>query len=312
MKQYNYLIESIDSLSLKNKIQEIIKNNKFEDATFSSYDISEDQLEQALEDLDTYGLFSTKKVITIHNIDSLSIDNNKKLYTHLLDYLDNNSTDNLLIITANKLNNTKKLTKDLKKRMEYILVDMNPDIYIKQKLKDYKVSKKVIQLIKDACLDDITKIDTECEKLMNYRYDTKEIIEEDVDLLVVKKKKDPMMLTFDFVRELASKNKKGALGKYRELLDNEVEPIALLGLLASQIRIIYQVKILKRRNLSTNEIATVLSEKPYRISKTLELIHYYSEDELLKLMQKISDMDIKVKSTDIDAKFLIELFILNM
>ena len=39
----------------------------------------------------------------------------------------------------------------------------------------------------ELCKNDITKIDSECEKLMMYKKDTLEITRNDIDLLVVKK-----------------------------------------------------------------------------------------------------------------------------
>ena len=103
------------------------------------------------------------------------------------------------------------------------------------------------------------------------------------------------------------KDKKEALKKYKELLSYDIEPLSIIGLLASQIRIIYQVKLLEKRNLRDKEIANILEEKSdYRITKTRELTRLYSEEELLKLMQELSEMDLKLKTNDVDGKSLLE------
>lgn len=309
----NYLIECNDSLSLKNKIQEIIKTSGFSDISKTYYDIDEVELSSALEDLDTYGLFSTKKIIIIENIENLNIDQNQKAIDHLIKYLSNPNSENLLFITAKKLNNTRKLTKDLKKYMEYISVSYNAVDFTKRELKDFKLENGVIKRIVTDCLEDITKIHNECQKLITYKYDEKEITLEDVLLLVNKKLGDVSEMTFDFVRSLAAKDKKSSLKKYQELLNYEIEPLSLIGLMASQFRIIYQVKILQKENLSNDEIAKILGEKSsYRISKTKELTPYYSEHELLEILRKLADIDVQIKSSDVDGKFLIELFILNI
>ena len=141
----------------------------------------------------------------------------------------------------------------------------------------------------------------------------KKITVEDVKELVEEKLVDSKDLTFAFTRALAEKDKKQALIKYQELLSHQIEPISIVGLLASQIRILYQVKVLEKKRLTTKEIATILKEKSdYRINKTKELTKYYTEEELLSLMIKLQDIDLKVKTQDVDANFLIELFILNM
>lgn len=309
----SYLIESIDSLSLKKERDNLIKENNFLDAEISTYDLEEVELDNALEDLDTYGFLSSKKVIVIQNIESIKYDDYKKDIDHLFKYIDNPNSDNLLIIEARKLNNTLKITKELKKKCKYILVEFNSKDYIKTTLKDYKIDNLVINLLDEYCQSDITKIDGECSKLMNYKCDDKIITREDIEEVVVKKLGDERDLTFAFSRSLAEKNIKEALLKYHELLNYNIEPLSIIGLLASQIRIIYQVKLLEKNRLSDREIADTLGEKSdYRIKKTRELTRLYSEDELLNLMQKLSDMDYKIKTTDVDGKNLIEMFIINI
>ena len=72
----NYLLETTDFTALKTEIDKIIKSEKFTDALTSTYDAKELQLENALEDLDTYGFLSDKKVIIINNIDGINQEDN--------------------------------------------------------------------------------------------------------------------------------------------------------------------------------------------------------------------------------------------
>jgi len=309
----SYLIESEDLLAVKKEQEKIIKKNNFLDAPVDVYDLEETLLENALEDLDTYGFLSEKKVIIIKNIEVLKYDDFKKDFEHLFKYISDPNPLNLLIIEARKLNNTTKVAKDLKKKCEYTAVEFNSKSFIKNELKDYKISQDVIALLDEYCLGDLTKISNECEKLKNYKCIEKEITCEDVRALVMKKLGDSKDLTFAFSRSLALRDKKDALKKYHELLSYQIEPLSIIGLLASQIRIIYQVKLLEKRRLSDKEMANILGEKSdYRIKKTRELTRYYSEEELLQLMQKLADIDLKIKTNDVDGNSLIELFILNI
>lgn len=309
----SYLIESVDSLSLQKTRENLIKENNFTEATISFYDLDEVLLQDALEDLDTYSFLSDKKVIIIENIESIKYDDFKKDFDHLLKYIDNPNSDNLLIIEAHKLNNVLKITKELKNKCKYISIEIDSKKYIKDSLNGYKIDTNTINLLDEYCLGDITKIDGECAKLKNYKIDDKIITREDIEELVVRKLGDEKELTFAFSRSLAEKDIKSALLKYHELLSYDIEPLSIIGLLASQIRIIYQVKILEKRHLSDKEIADMLEEKSdYRIKKTRELTRLYSEEELLRLMQRLSDMDYKIKTTDIDGKSLLEFFIINI
>ena len=276
----NYLLESTDSLSLQKEREKIIHLEEFDTATISLYDMEEYKLDDALEDLDTYSFLSDKKVIIIHKIDSLKQDDNKKQIEHLLRYLDNPNPNNLLIIDAIKLNNTYKLTKELKKKCKYQLIEYNDKTFIKNELTGYTIDSKTIDLLSEYCLGDFSKISNECAKLREYKYDEKKITDKDVKDLVERKLGDSRDLTFAFTKCLAERNKKDALIKFRELLAYNIEPISLIGLLASQIRIIYQVKVFSKEHYSDKEIQEMLEEKTtYRIKKTRELIQYYTEKE---------------------------------
>ncbi len=308
----NYLLESIDTTILDKKTESIIKDLKFTDASISTYDLDEVLLENALEDLDTYSFLTPKKVIIIKNIESLKYDDYKEDFDHLFKYLSNPMEDNLLIIVGHHFTGTSKVIKELKKLCKYELVEVNSKAFIRNKLKDYTMNQSTINLIDELCLGDITKISNECDKLINYKGNDKSITNDDVNLLVIEKLDDPKDLTFAFSRSLALKDKKNALSEFRELLKYNFEPFMLLGLLASQIRIIYQVKLLEN-NRTDKDIASILDEKSeYRIKKTRELTRLYSESDLLKLMIKLSDIDYSLKTTDSDPINLIESFILNI
>lgn len=308
----NYLLESIDTTILDKKTDSIIKDLKFTDASISTYDLDEVLLENALEDLDTYSFLTPKKVIIIKNIESLKYDDYKEDFDHLFKYLSNPIEDNLLIIVGHHFTGTSKVIKELKKLCKYELVEVNSKAFIRNKLKDYTMNQSTINLIDELCLGDITKISNECDKLINYKGNDKSITNDDVNLLVIEKLDDPKDLTFAFSRSLALKDKKNALSEFRELLKYNFEPFMLLGLLASQIRIIYQVKLLEN-NRTDKDIASILDEKSeYRIKKTRELTRLYSESDLLKLMIKLSDIDYSLKTTDSDPINLIESFILNI
>lgn len=308
----NYLLENTDPIVIKNETKNLIKKNNFEGSQVSIYDIEEVPLEKALEDLDTYGFLSSKKVVIIKNIDILKYDDNKKDLDHLFKYLENSSSDNLLIIEVKKLDNKTKLSKELKKKCNYIESSLNTKSFIKGQLKGYDISQDTINLLDEYCLEDITKIYNECEKLKEYRIDEKKITSQDVRELVVRKQGDTKETTFQFSRALAEKNKKEALNLFNSLLEKNNDSIAIVGLLASQLRIIYQVKILEERNMSDREIASILGEKEFRIKKTRELTRLYSRDELNKLIITLSDIDLKMKTTDIDPKHLIQMFIINL
>lgn len=306
----NYLIEGSDYISVNNKISEIIKKNGFSDASISKYDLSEGLLDDALEDLNTYGLFSDKKIVIINNFDKMDPLFNKP--EELLKYVENSSSLNLLFVVSDKYDDRKKIIKDLKKKMKFIKISTDPVVFTKSCLEGYKVENGVINLLVNNTLGDVTRLYNECNKLKTYKINDKYISKDDIEELSFKRLGDSTETTFQFSRALAEKDKKSALKLYQELLNYKIEPLSIIGLLASQFRIMYQVKSLEEKNMRNDEIASSLKEKPYRITKTRELTRYYSKREILDLMIKLEDIDLKIKTTSVDANTLVQLFILNI
>lgn len=313
----NNLFEDIDDISFKLKLKEMMKEASFKDCSVSTYQMDESDLDKVLEDLDTYSLFGDKKVIVMKNIEKINYDNNKNYLERFLKYLDNSKEDNLLVMTINKSgsNNSeiKKFIKEVKKRVNTITYKVDSDTLIKNLLKGYKLETGVIKLISSKCLDDLDSIKNECLKLKDYKDNDKNITVDDVNLLVEKRFGDPSEATFDFNRALAENDKKQALKLWRELLNYQnIEPLELIGLIGSQFRIMYQVKLLENEGMSNNEIARILEAHPYRITKTRELTKYYNLDDIGDIIVALAKVDLDIKTTSCNPIDMLEMFILNI
>lgn len=304
----NYLIEYNDIYLLNNKIDELI-NKEFKEASKSVYDLEEETLDNALNDLDTYSFLTERKIIIIKNINKLEDD---KFTKHLMKYLDNPNNDNLLILTTNKLNMTKKINKELKNKTNYLKLEANLEKEIKTMLKGYKIDTNCINMLIEYSNNNIDIIKTECDKLINYKENNKNITKEDIEKIVVKHLGDSNNLVFDLVKYIASKDKRRALEKYEKLKEYSIDDIALTGLLESQLRLMVQVNMLMKRRYSKDEIAKTLSQHPYRIQKTMELVRTITNKELTKLIQNLSEMDYKIKSGKIAPKDQMLMYIINL
>ena len=307
----NYLIEG-DSFSIKNKIDEIITNNNFKDSITSTYSLEEQSLEKPLEDLDTYSLLSNKKTIIINNIELIKKDESQNNIDHLLKYLDNPNNDNLLIITANKIDSKSTILKKIKEKTTYIKPEYKSEDIIKNYLKDYKISNVDINYLIELCNDNQIKIKNECDKLKMFCLETKTITRENIDEIVVKEFGDPQNQVFRFSRVIAENNKKEALKIFEELIDYGKHPIEILSLISSQLRTLLQIKLMEENGLKKNEIAELLEKKPFYVEKQQELTRLYSIKSISQLIKNLQDIDTKMKSTDLDNKMLIEMYIINI
>lgn len=308
----NYLLESSDHLLLENKIDSIIEKEKFQGEYRATYDLEEVALANALEDLDTYSFLSSKKVIIIKNVlSSLALENEKK---HLIKYLENPSSDNLLIMTSDKMD-AKTFSKKLKslKTLEYQKLETNPVSFAKNILDGYKISNMDLSYLAELCNNDITKLNSECEKLMMYKIDTKEIGREDITNLVVKKLGDSNEILFSLAKAIMSKDKRQALKLYNDLKVYQIDANSIIGLMASQMKLVSQIKVLKEKKLNVSQIQQNLNLKSsYQVKKLSEYIYSYSYNDIKTFFNKLFNLDYSIKTGKVDSSNAIELLIINL
>ncbi len=308
----NYLLETEDTTLLEKKIEELINKNSFSNAYKSVYDLEEVSLDNALEDLDTYSFLSDKKVIIIKNCFS---DNNENRLNHLLKYIDNYNKDNLLILTTRKIDNRLNIIKSLKKNdnIEIISIEVDPFKYVKDLLKGYKIDNSNINLLVNLCKSDITRLNSECNKLMIYKENEKEITKDDINNYVIKKLGDSNEILFSFIKYIILKDKHMAFITYKELSEYNIDMNSIIGLMASQIKLVYQIKLLDEDKLSNQEIADTLNLKSlYQVKKIKEYIYNYTYSEIYDFIKKLADIDYKVKSGKILPDIAIDMLIINL
>ncbi len=304
----NYLLVYDNYYLFQEKLKDIISSTKFENASITNYDLEEEDLYNALLDLDTYSFLTEQKVIIIKNINLLEDNQDTK---HLLKYLDNPNNDNLLILTTTKFNATKKINKELKKKTNYIKLETDLNKEIKNILQGYEVESGVITKIIEYSNNNIDIIKSECDKLKQYKFDTKKITKEDVETIVIKHIGESTQIVFDLIKDIAIKDKKRAIIKYEKLKKYNVDDIALIGLLESQLRLMIQIIMFSEKNYTNKDIAATLNIHPYRIEKTKELLRYSNKKDVCNMIKNLSNIDYKIKSGQIDNKDAIFMYIIN-
>lgn len=284
----NYLLECEDSLTIQRKEQELIKKTDFEEGYQTIYDLEEVSLSLALEDLDTYSFLSSKKVIIIRNAFKDALEKELK---HLEKYIESPNPNHLLLISSKKFDHRTTWIKNLKKNknISYLKLEIEPEKIIEEKLKGYQIEKSDITYFVEKCKKDVTKISNECDKLAIYKLEDKKITREDIDLLVVEKLGDSSDILYSMVNAIIKKEKRIALKNYKELEKYQMDAYSILGLLASQIRLIHQIKLLKEKNMSNQEIADTLKLKSvYQVKKISEYALYYTKKEIYELTKTSS------------------------
>ena len=303
--------------------QEINKyKNKFDDINIINITYN-DNLDDIINEANSISLFSDSKLIIVSdttifnrkkkNDEETEEDDKKCDNTDLLiNYLNNQNEDVTLIFINNQetIDNTKKVTKKMKEKgviKEFNNINIKDTI--KELFKGYKISYDNIDLLIKRVGNDLGILQKEIEKIITYKDKDTEITKEDIINLTYL---NIDVSAFNFADKIIDKNKNEALKIYNELLEMHSDPSTVIALLASKIRLIYQVMELKKMGYSLYQMVDTLDTKEYPIKLALNSALKISKDEIISYLNDLADLDINIKTGKINPNLGMQLFILKM
>lgn len=261
-----------------------------------------------------------KKVIRIDNPYFLSTNKEKTSiekdqdYKSLVKYINNpNELVDVIFVLENKdVNKKNEIYKAIEKKGKIIFeeglslntLSQTGRIFFQKKGVD--ISNEALDLLIQRTGDNVSMFIQEAEKLCLYGGDI------DVDI-VSKMVNIPLeQNAFNICEYLITSQINKAIKTYRDLLVLKEEPVRLMNLLASQFRLYTQVAYLYSIEKNNQEdIATILKIHPYRVKlmcRNLMRITYY---QLLKILDDLYLLDVKIKSMEVEPSLGLELFLIN-
>lgn len=156
---------------------------------------------------------------------------------------------------------------------------------------------------------DLRLLDQEIEKLVVYAGQVRPISEEDVRLLVSYVQEASI---FAMVDALGQRDAQRAAQLLHQLLDQGEHPLALLGMIARQFRIIIQVKDLSERGLSEQAIAARLKLHPFVVKKAVRQAMNFSMEQLEAIYRKLLETDVAIKTGQMDEVLALDMLVVGL
>ena len=289
----NYLIVSENKITLDEKIKELKKDDSYE---VVYYDLRETNISRLVEDLNTINFLCNKKIIVGTNAFFLSSEKAKSEVNHDLDllerYLDNPS-DNILILVTDNIDKRKKITSNILKKCTLVEEISDINSLIKKRLEDYTMDNIAINKLIEYCRNDLEKIFNELEKLKLYKVFERVITSKDIEEIVTPTLDDNI---FHFVDSILSGNKEYAFKLYHNFILHGEQVIPMLILVSNKVRLIYQVKVLTNQGNSDQAISKLLKVHEYPVKLAREAGYKYTDKHLLEILEKLSKLDLDIKS----------------
>ena len=307
-----YLLYGLDK-SIINREIDIIKDKlliKDNDVIYYNIEDINGIVEEAL----TVSMFSLNKLIIIDSTSYLSQKKDINDIDLLENYFNGYNSNSYLVFISNSdsIDSKKKLVKLISNNGTIKKVEANYE-YLSNFVSDYIKNNGYIMNNSDIKLfinrvgNNIDNIKNELDKLMLYKIDDKVINNSDIMLLTEENTDNSV---YDLVSALLKNNNSKAIKLYKDFVMNGIDLNQIIAIIASQIRLLFQVKRLYNSGKSNDEIAKILEFKSvYRVKYLLIDSYYYSEDTLIKYLSKLSNIDRDIKINNIDGNILLELFI---
>lgn len=306
-----YLLYGTLEALITDYISKIITKHKINDLNISKYNIN-DNLTDIIEDANTLSLFDDKKLIVINN-NALFVGKKSVDTIALEKYIINSNPNTILIFVVNeeKLDTRRKLYKNIKEKGEVFEFNKLPNIntYVKDLFSGYTITNDSINLLIKRVGNDLNRLKQEIEKIKIYKINDKLITDSDIIDCTVEKID---INIFNFIDNIIRKNKSETIKTYKELLKIGEEPIKIIVLLANQFRLMYQSKLLTSKGYSEDDIASLLHVKRYPVHLAIQKSYHYNKEVLIDNLEQLADLDIKIKSGEIDKNLALELFLLRL
>ena len=310
MQKNNYVIVSNDKIVIDNKISKILAEINIKDIEIIKYDMSEVLISTVIEELDTYNFLSPCKLVVCYNCTFLEGEANKEIKL-LKNYL-LNFGDNYLVMVSSKVSDKKEIKELLANNVEVIDSGISSEVLVKNNLEKFKMENKTVKYFVSYCLSNNEKILNELEKIKHYKNDDPNniITVEDIDRIAIREYDEDI---FDLVNAIVRRNKKLSFDIYSRIIKKEKDTINIIASVASQIRILYSVKVLSNMKMGVEAMAKIIDVKPRAVSIALDNCYNFSEKKLLNLLNELADIDYKSKSSSSTSGVLLfRTFLLNI
>lgn len=309
-----YLFYGDDKPFLNREIKSLLEKLSLSEGDVIYYDISD--VNNIIDEALTISMFSSKKLIIIDSTSYLSEKKEVNNISRLEDYFDNYNKDSYLLFISNSagIDSRKKLVKLISSKGEVKKIEIT-ESYLKDYISNYlsssgyKISSSTSSYFLSKSGNNIDNITNELDKLMLYKIDNKIIEKEDIDLLVEEEIDNSI---YDLVNSILKNDNKNAIKLYHKFKNSGMDASQMIPIIASQIRLLFQVKRLSSSGKSNDEIAKILEFKSvYRVKYLLSDSYYYTEDMLLDYLSRLASLDRDIKLGNANGDIFLELFIIK-
>ncbi len=277
------------------------------------YDLLDDKIDDAYEDVRTIPFFE-RKVVVIDNFDVVTNETEQTI-SQWTAYFKKPSPDVILILVLRqrmKKNTVIGKTLDQIAHVEEVKdLDHKSFLSFIGKLfeeEGFTIEKRAAELLLERTNHDFDAIVQESKKLMLFAADDRIVTENMVIELVSRNLEEHI---YELTNAFLSRKQARSIAIFADLIARNEDPIRIMGSITNRIRTLLQTKILLSKGYRKDEISAyfgVTSGRAYYMIRDAEGM---SVSDLKDQLEKLFELDYHIKSGRIDKRLGVELYLLG-
>ncbi|AKP04078.1 DNA polymerase III subunit delta [Companilactobacillus pabuli] len=315
-----YLITGKEQVFIK-EIQKSFKeimSAEEREMNFSNFDLEEVSIADLINEAISAPFFGERRLVFAQHPYFLTGERAKNVIEQnvdlLIKYIQDPTPSTILVIFASydKLDARKKITKQLKKLATVVDAGQMEGSALNRTIKadlnkaGYEIDPDALELLVNKTKGNYSLITNQLAKLKLYSLQTKKIDQTAVNELVPQSLEDNV---FDLTTQILNKNIYKAEELYDQFLLQKIDPILLVAIIISQLRLLIQIQILSEKGLSEGTIAKNLRLNPYRVKYSYRQAKALNRKRLQVMYSDCVNLDYQIKSGQGDKELLFDLFI---
>ncbi|AGR42166.1 DNA polymerase III subunit delta [Spiroplasma diminutum] len=313
-----FFIYSNDNFLIKKQVDKLIqKINLEKEYDIFEYSLIDDAIPSILEEINTYSIFSSKKIIIINDCWFVNESKVKLHKTYDVKFVEQilNSTNNeveiILTLNSDKFSKKLKIAKLTESNCKLLKLDeptvdqKRQIILMKMQSADIEYDLEAIELFIDKLPNDMQVFSNEINKLI--------VLNKKIDIPLINEitTKYNSFDTFQLANCFISNDIKTFLKQWSSYMEINNDIYSFLALLANNLISLRNILLYRQKRVNNSEIASILSINPYRITKLLEenkldISQINDKIKVLYLLEK------NIKSGIYDNKIIPEIELLKM
>lgn len=314
-----YLFTGTSEIFIKNRMNRIIQGYNPKETSVIKYDMENTSLSTVLTDILTIPFLEKQKIIVLKRPRFLKTihQDEKNSVKEFIKYLKNPIETTILLIDATKMNisNSNEIYKILKNTAFIVNYDNSEEIEIKGwiirtlALNNVEIKDDALTLFLEYLNGDQTRMEHEIDKLISYGANEGLITKEDIKILI---SQDINNEVYDLINQIIKKDTIKVNNIYNKLASNTKDVMSIISLISSTFRELLTTARLLKRGYSQNDIAKFYGTSSGRAYYIVKNAKSFKIEDLESNVEKLADLDFKIKSGQIDKNTGIELFLLQI